>query len=226
MTLDTVFDLASLTKVVATTTAVMTLVEQGRLRLNDPVASLVPGFERYGKGGITDPPPADARVGTAARRRSRRSVDGLRRGDRAGERRSADRRRRASGSSTATSTSSCSATSSRASRGQPLDALRAARDVRAARHDRHRLPAAPSAAAAHRADRALRRRWTRGRASVPMRRRCAASCTIRRRGAWAASPGTPGCSAPRAICRASRACCSAAASWTAPRAVAADGRAR
>ncbi|MDO8678853.1 MAG: DUF1343 domain-containing protein [Acidobacteriota bacterium] len=53
MTLDTVFDLASLTKVVATTTAVMTLVEQGRLRLNDPVASHLPGFERYGKGGIT-----------------------------------------------------------------------------------------------------------------------------------------------------------------------------
>jgi uncharacterized protein YbbC (DUF1343 family)/CubicO group peptidase (beta-lactamase class C family) len=53
MTLDTVFDLASLTKVVATTSAVMTLVEEGRLRLNDPVASHVPGFERYGKGGIT-----------------------------------------------------------------------------------------------------------------------------------------------------------------------------
>ena len=53
MTLDTVFDLASLTKVVATTTAVMTLVEPGRVRLNDPVASFVPGFDRYGKAGIT-----------------------------------------------------------------------------------------------------------------------------------------------------------------------------
>jgi uncharacterized protein YbbC (DUF1343 family)/CubicO group peptidase (beta-lactamase class C family) len=53
MTLDTVFDLASLTKVVATTTAVMTLVEEGRLRLNDTVASHLPGFERYGKAGIT-----------------------------------------------------------------------------------------------------------------------------------------------------------------------------
>jgi uncharacterized protein YbbC (DUF1343 family) len=53
MTLDTVFDLASLTKVVATTTAVMTLVEEGRIRLNDTVASHLPGFERYGKGGIT-----------------------------------------------------------------------------------------------------------------------------------------------------------------------------
>jgi uncharacterized protein YbbC (DUF1343 family)/CubicO group peptidase (beta-lactamase class C family) len=53
MTLDTVFDLASLTKVVATTTAVMSLVEQGRIRLNDPVSTYVPGFERYGKGAVT-----------------------------------------------------------------------------------------------------------------------------------------------------------------------------
>ena len=53
LTLDTVFDLASLTKVVGTTTAVMTLIEDGRLRLNDPVATYVPGFERNGKAGIT-----------------------------------------------------------------------------------------------------------------------------------------------------------------------------
>ncbi|MGQ0735983.1 MAG: serine hydrolase [Acidobacteriota bacterium] len=53
MTLDTIFDLASLTKVVATTTAVMKLVEEGRVRLNDPVARFVPDFERYGKGRIT-----------------------------------------------------------------------------------------------------------------------------------------------------------------------------
>lgn len=53
MTLDTVFDMASLTKVVATTTAVMQLVERGVIRLTDPVASWVPGFERFGKGGIT-----------------------------------------------------------------------------------------------------------------------------------------------------------------------------
>ncbi len=53
MTLDTIFDLASLTKVVATTTAMMTLIEDGRVRLNDTVASHIPGFERYGKAGIT-----------------------------------------------------------------------------------------------------------------------------------------------------------------------------
>ena len=53
MTLDTIFDMASLTKVVATTTAVMHLVERGTIRLTDPVASWVPGFERYGKGEVT-----------------------------------------------------------------------------------------------------------------------------------------------------------------------------
>ena len=53
MTLDTIFDLASLTKVVATTTSVMMLVEQGRIRLSDRVSSYIPGFERYGKGEIT-----------------------------------------------------------------------------------------------------------------------------------------------------------------------------
>lgn len=53
MTLDTVFDMASLTKVVATTTAVMQLVERGVVRLTDPVATWVPGFEKYGKGSVT-----------------------------------------------------------------------------------------------------------------------------------------------------------------------------
>jgi uncharacterized protein YbbC (DUF1343 family) len=53
MTLDTIFDLASVTKVVATTTSVMILVEEGRVRLNDRVAAFIPGFERYGKGEIT-----------------------------------------------------------------------------------------------------------------------------------------------------------------------------
>jgi uncharacterized protein YbbC (DUF1343 family)/CubicO group peptidase (beta-lactamase class C family) len=53
MTLDTIFDLASVTKVVATTTSVMMLVEEGRIRLTDRVAAYIPGFERYGKGEIT-----------------------------------------------------------------------------------------------------------------------------------------------------------------------------
>jgi uncharacterized protein YbbC (DUF1343 family) len=53
MTLDTVFDLASVTKVVATATSVMVLVEEGRIRLTDRVATYIPDFGRYGKGNIT-----------------------------------------------------------------------------------------------------------------------------------------------------------------------------
>ena len=53
MTLDTVFDMASLTKVVATTTAVMMLVERGQIRLNDTVASFIPEFGKYGKARVT-----------------------------------------------------------------------------------------------------------------------------------------------------------------------------
>jgi len=52
MTADTIFDLASLTKVVATTTAVMQLVEQGRLRLDDPAARFWPAFGSRGKDKI------------------------------------------------------------------------------------------------------------------------------------------------------------------------------
>ncbi len=52
MTLDTIFDLASLTKVVATTTSVMILIEEGKIALNDRVSVFIPGFERYGKGDI------------------------------------------------------------------------------------------------------------------------------------------------------------------------------
>ncbi|MEW6659085.1 MAG: exo-beta-N-acetylmuramidase NamZ domain-containing protein [Thermodesulfobacteriota bacterium] len=53
MTEDTVFDLASLTKVVATTTAIMKLHDAGRLRLDDTVAKYWPEFAANGKGRIT-----------------------------------------------------------------------------------------------------------------------------------------------------------------------------
>jgi uncharacterized protein YbbC (DUF1343 family)/CubicO group peptidase (beta-lactamase class C family) len=53
MTDDTIFDLASLTKVVATTTSVMKLVEEGRIRLTDPVAAYITDFGKYNKSGIT-----------------------------------------------------------------------------------------------------------------------------------------------------------------------------
>ena len=53
MTVDTIFDLASLTKCIATTTAMMQLMEQGRIRLNDPVAAYLPEFAQNGKADIT-----------------------------------------------------------------------------------------------------------------------------------------------------------------------------
>ncbi|HOL73328.1 MAG TPA: DUF1343 domain-containing protein [Bryobacteraceae bacterium] len=52
MTLDTIFDVASLTKVVATTPAIMHLFEHGRVRLNDPVTKYLPEFQG-GKSDIT-----------------------------------------------------------------------------------------------------------------------------------------------------------------------------
>ena len=53
MTIDTVFDMASLTKPLMTATAVMQLFEQGRLRLDDPVATYLPAFAAHGKDDIT-----------------------------------------------------------------------------------------------------------------------------------------------------------------------------
>jgi uncharacterized protein YbbC (DUF1343 family)/CubicO group peptidase (beta-lactamase class C family) len=53
MTADTIFDLASLTKVIATTTSVMQLVEHGKVRLNDTVAKYLPEFGQNGKEDIT-----------------------------------------------------------------------------------------------------------------------------------------------------------------------------
>ena len=53
MTVDTIFDVASLTKVVATTTAVMQLVQKGEVRLNDPVTKYLPEFAENGKEDIT-----------------------------------------------------------------------------------------------------------------------------------------------------------------------------
>ena len=52
MTADTIFDLASLTKVIATTTSLMKLFEQGRFRLNDRITEYIPEFQG-GKSDIT-----------------------------------------------------------------------------------------------------------------------------------------------------------------------------
>lgn len=53
MTVDTIFDLASLTKIVATATSVMILVERGLVRLGDPVSRYIPEFAESGKRAIT-----------------------------------------------------------------------------------------------------------------------------------------------------------------------------
>ena len=53
MTLDTIFDLASLTKVVATTTSIMMLIEQGKVRLSDPVVQFIPEMKGEGRDAIT-----------------------------------------------------------------------------------------------------------------------------------------------------------------------------
>ena len=53
MTVDTIFDLASLTKIVATATSIMILVERGKLRLSDPVSVHIPELRGEGRDRIT-----------------------------------------------------------------------------------------------------------------------------------------------------------------------------
>ncbi len=53
MELDTVFDLASLTKPIATATATMMLVQRGQIELDDPVMDHIPEFAVHGKEHIT-----------------------------------------------------------------------------------------------------------------------------------------------------------------------------
>jgi len=50
---ETIFDLASLTKVMATTTAVLLLVDEGSVDLDDPVAKHLPPFAERDKDGVT-----------------------------------------------------------------------------------------------------------------------------------------------------------------------------
>lgn len=53
MTVETVFDMASITKPVATATSVMLLVDRGKLKLSDRVADYFPAFANHGKQDIT-----------------------------------------------------------------------------------------------------------------------------------------------------------------------------
>jgi CubicO group peptidase (beta-lactamase class C family) len=62
----TLYDLASLTKVVGTTSAVMALVDDGRLALDAPVRQYLPGFAGVGKGAVTVRHLLEHRSGLAA----------------------------------------------------------------------------------------------------------------------------------------------------------------
>ncbi|HKB64288.1 MAG TPA: exo-beta-N-acetylmuramidase NamZ domain-containing protein [Pyrinomonadaceae bacterium] len=53
MTADTIFDLASLTKIVATATSIMILVERGKVRLSDPLSNYIPEIKGDGRERIT-----------------------------------------------------------------------------------------------------------------------------------------------------------------------------
>ena len=53
MTRETIFDLASLTKPIATTTAILQLVHEGALGLDDPVSKILPVFGEREKDGVT-----------------------------------------------------------------------------------------------------------------------------------------------------------------------------
>jgi len=53
ISLETVWDLASVSKVIGTTTAAMMLVQSGQLDLDHPVSLVIPEFEQNGKGHIT-----------------------------------------------------------------------------------------------------------------------------------------------------------------------------
>ncbi len=53
MARDTIFDLASLTKPLATTTATLLLVHEGALGLDDPVSKYLPSFSERDKDGVT-----------------------------------------------------------------------------------------------------------------------------------------------------------------------------
>lgn len=53
MTTETIFDLASVSKVIGTTTAAMLLYDEGKLNLDEKVATYLPEFGNYGKEIIT-----------------------------------------------------------------------------------------------------------------------------------------------------------------------------
>ncbi len=53
METDTIFDIASLTKCIATTTAIMLLVKEGKIRLEDKITRFVPNFGVFNKNHVS-----------------------------------------------------------------------------------------------------------------------------------------------------------------------------
>ena len=53
VTVNTIYDLASVTKVAATTISIMKLYDEGKIGLNDPIAKYFPRFAENGKGKVT-----------------------------------------------------------------------------------------------------------------------------------------------------------------------------
>ena len=105
-TLDTIYDVASLTKVVATTPAIMKLYEQGKIKLDDPVTTYLPEFQG-GKSNITIRNLTDALLRTASRSRYRSGLERVRHGHPQSAHRQARRAARSKTSSTVTLISSC-----------------------------------------------------------------------------------------------------------------------
>jgi CubicO group peptidase (beta-lactamase class C family) len=70
----TIYDLASLTKVVATTTAIMMLYDEGKVRLEDPVSKFLPDFSGGAKDDITIQQLLEHRSGLPAGRELWRSA--------------------------------------------------------------------------------------------------------------------------------------------------------
>ena len=205
MSLDTVFDLASLTKVVATTTSVMMLVEEGRIRLADRVEAHLPGFGRLGKGGIT--------VGHLLTHMS-------------GLRPDVDLADPWVGYDTAISLALDEVpTSAPGERfvysdinffllgeivarisGLALGSVRGRAHLRAARHGGHGVQSS-GCLSSRGSRRPSDARSTGGRATRQMLRCCGARCTIPRRDACKVSPGTPVCSVRPRTWPCSAGCC-------------------
>ena len=200
---------------VATTTVVMELVAGERLRLDEPIAVRLRRVARRGSRGGHRPRSARARVGTpGAARRSAAERTAASSSTRSARCRSSTTRAR--NRSTAISASSCSGSSS-ADRGRAhaRRAVRRAFTIRAtgtcAADVRCRLTSR-----ARQRVRARRVRWT---TTSGVAGRSPARCTTTTRRRSAASPATPGCSAPRAPSARSRApsCAARAATTSCPR---------